>query len=346
MAGMNSLHIFRAGTHTDINGRQVTLTAADLAASAAAYDPAKHEAPIVIGHPTLDAPAYGWVNSLAASGGDLNAEPIQVPTAFAEIFNAGAYKKISSSFYPPEAAGNPVPGVWYLKHVGVLGATAPAIKGLRQASFAAGDNSAVEFADWSLHTQASLWRRMRDFLIGEKGQEVADQVIPDYSINELRDEANQPTPPIASALPNPSFSETATVTPEQAAALQAENNRMKAELAASKDGDAQRAATERHARNVAFAESLIADPDGAKLLPKHKDAVVAVLNFAETPAADGAAVSFGEGEAKQPLVAAFKAFLADLPPAVSFGEKATKDRAGNSDPVNPLVADANRRNQK
>jgi len=344
MAGMNSLHIFRAGTHTDVNGNKVTLTEADIAASAAAYDPAKHEAPIVIGHPKLDAPAYGWVQSLSASGPDLEAVPAQVPVAFSEIVTAGAYKKISASFYPPAAPGNPVPGVWYLKHVGFLGATPPAVKGLRQAAFAAGDDGAVEFADWSLRTQASLWRRLRDWIIGEKGQEVADQIIPDYAIDELRDEANRPDPqiePLPTNQPS-SFSETTTVTPEQAAAIQAENDRLKSELTQSRAADAKRDADARHAGNVAFAEAQIA---ARQLAPKHKDAVVAFLDFAETPAADGGVVSFGEGEEKQPLAAAFKAFVTDLPKVVSFGERATKDRAASADAVNPLVADAQRRNQ-
>ncbi|OYW21050.1 MAG: hypothetical protein B7Z43_11640, partial [Sphingomonas sp. 12-62-6] len=45
---------------------------ADLAATAAAYDPAKFEAPIVVGHPALDAPAYGWVRGLAFAEGTLD----------------------------------------------------------------------------------------------------------------------------------------------------------------------------------------------------------------------------------------------------------------------------------
>ena len=49
-----------------------------LAATAGAYDPTLHEAPLVVGHPELDAPAYGWVRSLRFAAGALEAEPYQV----------------------------------------------------------------------------------------------------------------------------------------------------------------------------------------------------------------------------------------------------------------------------
>ena len=59
-----SLDIFRTGRHTASSGTSLAFTEADLAATAAAYDPALHEAPIVVGHPKDNAPAYGWVKSL------------------------------------------------------------------------------------------------------------------------------------------------------------------------------------------------------------------------------------------------------------------------------------------
>ncbi|WP_217994839.1 hypothetical protein [Methylogaea oryzae] len=70
-------------------------------ATARAYDPATHEAPIVVGHPAMDAPAYGWVSAVAYADGALSATPDQVDPAFAELVAAGRYKKISASFYAP-----------------------------------------------------------------------------------------------------------------------------------------------------------------------------------------------------------------------------------------------------
>ena len=326
---MKRLHIFRAGTHSDQAGNKVTLTEADIAASAAAYDPAKHEAPLVVGHPRTDDPAYGWVASAFAEGKDLHADPAQVDPAFAEMVSGGRFKKISSSFYAPDAPANPVPGVWYLKHVGFLGAQPPAVKGLRAVAFADGADGVVEFADWAATSNSGLWRRLRDWFISAQGMEVADQVLPDYEINYLRDQAQQ-----ADAAPSPAFAESpqeSPVTKEEADRLRAENLRLQQEATA-------RQRNERHAANVAFAEQ-----HTGKFKPVHKDAVVAFLDFAESPGTDGQTVSFGEGDGRKPLAEAFRAFLADCAPVVNFGEQARKDRAAPSTETNPLKADAERR---
>lgn len=67
------LHIFKPGRHTAMSGATLEFSAADVAASAAAYDPAKFEAPLVVGHPQLNAPAFGWVARLAADPDGLEA---------------------------------------------------------------------------------------------------------------------------------------------------------------------------------------------------------------------------------------------------------------------------------
>ena len=332
MNATKTLHIFRPGRQTAMNGLTLEFTEADLAASAAAYDPAKHEAPIVIGHPKHDAPAYGWVKSLATAEDGLQAEPHQVDAAFAELVGAGRYKKISASFYLPDAPNNPVPGVYYLRHVGFLGAQPPAVKGLKAVAFADDpDSDVVEFSDWGMEANASLWRRLRDFLLTKFGQETADQVVPDWQIESIREAARQdddapriafadPENAPAGASPAKPTTEENHVTPEQAAALEAENAQLKQQLATAEADKQKQAAAKRHADNVAFAEHLIGD---GNLAPKHKDAVVAFLDFSEADAS----LEFGEGDTKQPLAGAFKSFLGELPKVVEFGEHATKDKA-------------------
>lgn len=93
-------------------------------------------APVVISHPQLDAPAYGWVESLFVQGGILKATLEDTAAAFADMVKAGHYKRVSISAFPPKSAANPKPGQWYLKHVGFLGATAPAVPGLKPVRFA------------------------------------------------------------------------------------------------------------------------------------------------------------------------------------------------------------------
>lgn len=133
---MNLLEIFKAGTWTTMDGQELSFSSADLAATAAAYDPAVFKAPLVVGHPKINDPAYGWVSKLAVNDDTLTAERDQVEPAFAEMVNAGRFPKVSASFFAPHSPSNPKPGVWYLRHVGFLGAAAPAVAGLKPASFA------------------------------------------------------------------------------------------------------------------------------------------------------------------------------------------------------------------
>ncbi|XVN20902.1 hypothetical protein QZH46_11175 [Pseudomonas corrugata] len=82
------------------------------------------------------------------------AEPQQIDASFAEQIAKGSYKKISASFYHPTAANNPVPGVYYLRHVGFLGAQPPAVKGLRPIELAEGEPGVIEFNESAPNTTA------------------------------------------------------------------------------------------------------------------------------------------------------------------------------------------------
>ena len=328
---IKSINIFRAGRHVASNGTAIDFTAADLAASAAAYDPAKHEAPLVIGHPTHDAPAYGWTQSLAFADGNLNAVPQQVDAQFAEMHAAGRFKKVSASFYTPDSPGNPVPGVYYLRHIGFLGAQPPAIKGLKAAQFADGETF-VEFADWSDTQNASLWRRLRDWIIGKEGLDEADKVIPDYAVASLEDAARKET---AAATPAMNYHEpketdmTAVNTAEQSA-LAAREAQITADRAAL---DAQRAefteretrvaAAELAARRTAIAEFVEGLIKAGKLLPRDQ---AGLLAYMAGPNESGV-IEFSEGEEKKSVRpdAWLKRFLEGLPKQVDYAERSGGD---------------------
>ncbi|WP_437216771.1 peptidase [Pectobacterium sp. LFLA-215] len=327
MPDSSLLHIFKAGTHTDQHGRKITIMPEEIAASAAAYDPAVHEAPIVIGHPKTDDPAYGWIQSLQATDADLEAVPHEVDPVFAEWVKKKYYKKISSSFYLPDSPGNPKPGVYYLRHVGFLGAQPPAIKGLRQAEFSEKEDGTVEFADWGMMTSASLFSRLREFLISKFGMEDADSVLPSWQLDTLRDEAMredktvQTDPAFQEPIPvNPTFPHEDTMTKEEIEALQAENARLKADAATRLAADVKQRQETVHTGNVAFAEKLVTE---GRLVPAAKAVVIALLDEVskgEQP------VEFAEGEVKKPLASAFKELLGGATPVLDFSEHATKDR--------------------
>lgn len=131
------IRIFRPGRFVSMEGTEVSFSEADLAAIADAYDASTDPAPLVIGHPRTDDPAYGWVDGLAiGEGGVLIATPKDVEPSFAEVVRKGKYRRVSARFFPPDAPSNPKPGTYYLKHVGFLGAQAPAVSGLGTVQFA------------------------------------------------------------------------------------------------------------------------------------------------------------------------------------------------------------------
>ncbi|ECH3812670.1 peptidase [Salmonella enterica] len=340
---MNLIHIFRAGTHTDMHGRQINFSDADLNEIAQSYNPALHEAPVVVGHPKTDAPSYAWVSGIKKDRDGLKAEPRDIDPQFAELVRKRRYSKVSASFYCPDSPGNPTPGKYYLRHVGFLGAQPPAIKGLKQVSFAEDEEGVVEFADWSLQTTASLFSRIRDFIISQFGIEKADSVVPDYMIDSLRDEAARTTAtdttpafsdpvgipaedaiqPVAEK-PAPTPPEEPAVDKELQAKLQKENDDLKRQIEERNKAEAQRVATERHNANVAFADSLVSD---ARLAPAGKGLVVAVL---DALGGGDEPVSFSENGSEQPLVDAFKTQMKKARPLLDFGEVATADNTDRS----------------
>ena len=327
--------IFRAGTHTDNNGRQVNISAADLAEAVAAYDPKLHEAPIVVGHPKTDDPAFGWISGLKTENGVLFADFAQVDDDFAGLVKAGRYKKVSASFYPPDSPNSPKPGVWSLRHVGFLGAQPPAVKGLTAINFAEGEVY-VEFSEAAHGIAARLWRNMREWLIAQFGQDAADKVVPDWEIEGIKEMAARPDLPPDPVLfadppptPNPTnHKESPMSEQDQAAALAAEKAarekaeadaaQAKAELKKLQDEQAKDLRDAAHQQNADFAEGLVKE---GRLKPADKALVVQVLDFAEHP--EHTTADFGEGEAAKPLGAALREFLAAvLPQQLPTGEMA------------------------
>lgn len=145
------LEIFRPGTFISAEGATLTFSASDVAATVAAYDVKKHRAPLVVGHPKMDDPSFGHAISLSLSSSNVVlAEPANVEPSFADAVNNERYDSISASFWAPNNPRNPVPGVYYLRHIGFLGAVPPAVTGLKQPSFADADDAdliTINFAD-------------------------------------------------------------------------------------------------------------------------------------------------------------------------------------------------------
>jgi hypothetical protein len=125
-----SVHIemFRAGAQISSTGQKLMFTEEDLDQVVGTYVPGDHEAPLIIGHDQTDGtPALGWVKNLWRKGKALWGNVELTPKA-EKLIRDGVFKKVSSSFYLPEAETNPYPGKLALRHLGLV--SIPAVKGL------------------------------------------------------------------------------------------------------------------------------------------------------------------------------------------------------------------------
>jgi len=358
---LKPIEIFKSGTHNADNGKSFTFSDADLKASAAAYDPKLHEAPLVVGHPSHDDPAYGWVSGLSSDGGSIIATPDQVNPEFSEMVEAGSFKNVSASFYAPNAKANPAPGTYYLRHVGFLGAKAPSIKGLKSiefAEFADGDDDiiTIQFAEvsdftlsWALRSVGRIFQRLRDRLLVEEGLEAADDAVNVHDLNAIIDAASKAERAgeevREKAETTASFSEPTDEAAMSDAMTDDDKKKFKDDTAALADG--QKKLDE---ERVAFAEEQDASrresdklflgglADEGKVAPGALDGLI---NFMAELDADEV-VNFGEAdEDKMTPHAFFRSMLEKSGEVVNFSE-ASKDDGKDHDKAdaNAIASDA------
>lgn len=331
---MKTIHIFKAGKHTSSQGQSLEFTENHLKASVQAYDPSIHEAPIVVGHPKSNAPAWGWVSSLDYSEDGLNALPDQLDPDFEEMVQAGRFKKVSASFYAPDSPNNPVPGVFYLRHVGFLGAQPPAVKGLKGIDFSE-DDEFVEFSShWDTSNIAGLFRKMREFLIDKFSKEEADAVLPSWTIEELeqsaREDLNDPKkqPAFKEASPNRTPTEEPDMNKEelekQKAELAAREEALKSKEASFSEKEEAVKATEAALLQKEISAELDTLVKAGKVTPAQKGQLAEFMAGLDT---EKDVLEFGEGDSKKSYSQRefMRQFLNKLPKAVDFNEHSGDD---------------------
>ena len=127
------IDICRAGTWRDMAGRAVPLDADRLDRIVAAHA-AADSAPVVVGHPETDAPAYAWIDGLRRVGDRLQATLRDIAPPFREAVEAGRYAGRSIALEGDR-----------LRHVGFLGGRAPAVPGLAPTRFSSAPETVVAF---------------------------------------------------------------------------------------------------------------------------------------------------------------------------------------------------------
>jgi hypothetical protein len=352
---MRPFEIFKPGTHTSASGQTLDFGDDIVARSMRVYDPKVHEAPIVVGHPKDNGPAFGWVEKLDYADGVMVAHPKDVDPDFAEMVAAKRFKKRSASFYAPGSANHPLKGTadhdtYYLRHVGFLGAAAPAVKGLKDVEFSDDDEGIVEFeesARWAWNSMASLFRSFREWLISDKDLETADRIAPSYLIADIEAaarEAAAKNSPLSYEEPDMTLT-AAQITELQnkaarADALETENASLKTAhdkaVADFNEATGKLTEAERKLSISGIKEQLQTHVKAGRLLPAHVDAEADFI-----ASLDDSAQTFdfseGEGDAKktgkESARARYLRQIAARPVAVDFGERAPADRKGEPEDI-------------
>ncbi len=180
------IHALTAGTHHGLSG-PVTITDTDLLQVASKYNPAVHEAPVVLGHPETNGPAFGWIDSADVQPDGLWLEANLAPE-MKELVDLGHYKKVSVSLFTPNCPTNPHPGCYSLRHLGFLGATPPAVKALKSIVLQeSGDHLTIETnkkempMDPKLNTPKdpalALAEKQTEVLLAEQKNKEREQVL-------------------------------------------------------------------------------------------------------------------------------------------------------------------------
>lgn len=305
--------IFKTGRHTDSAGNTRDWTEEDLDRIVESYDPARgHEAPVVIGHPEANAPAYGWVERLKRVGNLLFYRERDPQPEFTDMRKRGMFKKRSISLYPDGT----------LRHVGWLGAQPPAVKGLPDFAFGDEGGMTIEFQETGKEeTEMNFWERLKEKLskAGVSFKELfgSDEPPVLYTEADVRAKAEAAAAEALRAKEQ-EFSETARKKEE--------------DLKRREDALRQKEAEARKAGIAAFCEDL---KKKGILTPAMERLGMGVTAFMQSVASIEQTVEFGEGDGKgrQTPLEFMQAFLGALPKSVEFGEvegRGTEAKTGSA----------------
>lgn len=198
---------FKPGTFVDFSGKEHTFSESDIEALAEGVKGQLdngYKPPLVAGHPKHDSPRVGSVVDSKVEDGILKLKLDEVNPDFAEQVQKGGFKYLSSAIYKDFKKG--------LRHLGALGAMAPAMKGMAELAFGEGMFAEVDkdveagdilcFASsyewdtlvpasvfsrllWKFESLGGLFRKQREALIESKGIESADKLFPESLVKDL-----------------------------------------------------------------------------------------------------------------------------------------------------------------
>lgn len=330
------IKMLKPGTFKAMNGQKYSFTAADLQAAAAAYNPSIYAAGLVKGHPEHDAPRFGELESCEFNEFLLGV-PANVTPSFREEVNSGQYPYVSLSLYGKNHPDNPVPGVFYPRHLGFLGAMPPAVKDLGKVELGEDPGeiinlcARIEFGDYNDRLVYRILRGFKTLLSESVGHEKTESAVSEWDMEMLLENAVTPTEP-ATETAVPSFAEKKETDMDAAAlaAQKAELEKREEKLKQQEAALAGETATRKRAEIASFVEQQVRD---GRVLPVEKAKEIAIISFLEG-VAESDVIEFGEGDAKKsiPLGEAYRQSMAQRPQVIEFGEMGNGVEPGKQTP--------------
>lgn len=136
------VHVLSLGTHHYGEGDDdyVEVTPELMDSLKDTYSVKSLNAPVVLGHPKdVGLPSYGWIRNPVVEDGKLYIDLETTDNGYS-LISDGSYQNRSLSFYIPGQKQNPVSDGYYIRHLGLLGADIPAVKGLEPINLAVTEN--------------------------------------------------------------------------------------------------------------------------------------------------------------------------------------------------------------
>lgn len=353
------VQILKTGSFTDMSGTPATFAEADLdriVGQINAQVQGGFEPPVCKGHPKHDDPRFGSVKGAVKDGGKAYVIVDELSPTFAEECQRGEYKYVSPAFY---ANGS-------LRHLGVLGAMNPAIKGMEPIAFGEGMFAEMDAANgtegllvfqepmdwqsmfgnslqrlvWKIQSMGDVLRGQRNSLIEEKGLEYADKVLPEYAVSNLEKaddvlkeykfgEGDGDDTDPTPAPPTPPVPPAPAVPDPQLSTDDAEKEQLRVQLAQAQKLLKDKEQAE---KQKAFGEKLDSLAAEGRVTPATRVHLEKIHMAVLALPLDGEGM-FGEGDDRRSPEDMLTPLLASLPRVVAFGEHAPPAPPASTDPV-------------
>lgn len=186
MTIVDKIHVLKLGNAISADGVETFHSKRDLEDLVESYNTDIHEAPVILGHDedknwaellsSDSRPAYGWITKAYVDGNDLYVD-VDASDELIQFIKDKKYMKRSLAYYGRDSRNNPTPGKLYMRHLAMLGASPPAIKGLKDIELAEGDNKEMATKEESVKLLNEQVKQWLAFLLKDDGRIVRENII-------------------------------------------------------------------------------------------------------------------------------------------------------------------------